>query len=279
MIKYAGGKSREIEVIKRFIPEYTGRYIEPFLGGGALYFYLEPEKSIINDVNSKLIEFYLGIRNEFPQIKKELSSIENQYVSNRMDFEKRKGKADIKVEDANEKLYYQMRNFFNNNSKPDFHPATIYFFINKTAYSGMIRYNKEGKYNVPYGRYKNFNTELVSKSHSELLKRSEIYCEDYKKIFDMSDEDDFIFLDPPYDCVFSNYGNKEMVNGFTEEMHKKLAKDFKKLKAKALMVIGKTPFIEELYKDYIIYEYDKKYAVNIKNRFNTETKHLVITNY
>lgn len=279
MIKYAGGKSREIEVIKRFIPEYTGRYIEPFLGGGALYFYLEPEKSIINDVNSKLIEFYLGIRNEFPQIKKELSSIENQYVSNRMDFEKRKGKADIKVEDANEKLYYQMRNFFNNNSKPDFHPATIYFFINKTAYSGMIRYNREGKYNVPYGRYKNFNTELVSKSHSELLKRSEIYCEDYQKIFDMSDEDDFIFLDPPYDCVFSNYGNKEMVNGFTEEMHKKLAKDFKKLKAKALMVIGKTPFIEELYKDYIIYEYDKKYAVNIKNRFNTETKHLIITNY
>jgi len=279
MIKYAGGKSREIEVIKKFIPEYKGRYIEPFLGGGALYFYLEPEKSIINDVNSKLIEFYLGIRNEFPQIKKELTSIENQYVSNRMDFEKRKGKADIKVEDANEKLYYQMRNFFNNNSKPDFHPATIYFFINKTAYSGMIRYNREGKYNVPYGRYKNFNTELVSKSHSELLKRSEIYCEDYKKIFDMSDEDDFIFLDPPYDCVFSNYGNKEMVNGFTEEMHKKLAKDFKKLKAKALMVIGKTPFIEELYKDYIIYEYDKKYAVNIKNRFNTETKHLIITNY
>lgn len=279
MIKYAGGKSREIEVIKRFIPEYSGRYIEPFLGGGVLYFYLEPEKSIINDVNSKLIEFYLGIRNEFPQIKKELTSIENQYVSNRMDFEKRKGKADIKVEDANEKLYYQMRNFFNNNSKPDFHPATIYFFINKTAYSGMIRYNREGKYNVPYGRYKNFNTELVSKSHSELLKRSEIYCEDYKKIFDMSDEDDFIFLDPPYDCVFSNYGNKEMVNGFTEEMHKKLAKDFKKLKAKALMVIGKTPFIEELYKDYIIYEYDKKYAVNIKNRFNTETKHLIITNY
>ena len=93
MIKYAGGKSREIEVIKKFIPEYKGRYIEPFLGGGALYFYLEPEKSIINDVNSKLIEFYLGIRNEFPQIKKELTSIENQYVSNRMDFEKRKRKS------------------------------------------------------------------------------------------------------------------------------------------------------------------------------------------
>ena len=134
-----------------------------------------------------------------------------------------------------------MRDFFNNDSKSNFHPATIYFFINKTAYSGMIRYNREGKYNVPYGRYKNFNTELVSENHSELLKRSEIYCEDYKKIFDMSDEDDFIFLDPPYDCVFSNYGNKEMVNGFTEKMHKKLSENFKNLKAKDLMVIGKTP--------------------------------------
>lgn len=279
IIKYAGGKSREIEVIKRFIPKYKGKYIEPFFGGGALYFYLEPEKAIINDVNSKLIEFYLGVRNEFSQIKKELTSLEKQYVTNRNDFEKRKGISDVKVEDANEKLYYQMRDFFNNNSKSDFHPATVYFFINKTAYSGMIRYNKEGKYNVPYGRYKNFNTELVSENHSNLLKRSEIYCEDYKKIFDMSDEDDFIFLDPPYDCVFSNYGNKEMVNGFTEEMHKKLSENFKNLKAKALMVIGKTTFIEELYKDCIVYEYDKKYAVNIKNRFNTETKHLIITNY
>lgn len=279
MIKYAGGKSREIEVIKKFVPEYKGKYIEPFFGGGALYFYLEPQKAIINDINSKLIEFYLAVRNEFSRIKKELTSIEKQYVFNRIDFERRKGISDIKVEDANEKLYYQMRDFFNNNLKSDFHPATVYFFINKTAYSGMIRYNKEGKYNVPYGRYKNFNTELVSENHSVLLKRSEIYCQDYKKIFDMSDKDDFIFLDPPYDCVFSNYGNKEMVNGFTEEMHKKLSENFKKLKSKALMVIGKTPFIEELYKDHIVYEYDKKYAVNIKNRFNTETKHLIITNY
>ena len=152
MIKYAGGKSREIEVIKRFIPEYKGKYIEPFLGGGALYFYLEPEKAIINDVNSKLIEFYLGIRNEFPQIKKELTSIENQYISNRMDFEKRKGKADIKVEDANEKFYYQMRDFFNNNSKSDFHPATIYFFINKTALliKHLFTY-KIRKANISYG--------------------------------------------------------------------------------------------------------------------------------
>lgn len=165
MIKYAGGKSGEIEVIKKFIPEYSGKYIEPFLGGGALYFSLEPEKAVINDINSRLIEFYQGV------------------------------------------------------------------------------------------------------------------CKDYKEIFAMSRKEDFIFLDPPYDCVFNNYGNKELVNGFTEEMHKELSENFKKLEAKALMVIGKTPLIEKLYKDYIVFEYDKKYSVNIKNRFDTATKHLIITNY
>ena len=171
-----------------------------------------------------------------------------------------------------------MRDFFNGKEN-ELHPATVYYFINKTAYSGMIRYNKAGKYNVPYGRYKNFNTKLITENHHKLLKKSEIFCKDYKEIFAMSKEDDFIFLDPPYDCVFNNYGNKELVNGFTEEMHKELSENFKKLEAKVLMVIGKTPLIEKLYKDYIVFEYDKKYSVNIKNRFDTAAKHLIITNY
>lgn len=278
MIKYAGGKSGEIEVIKKFIPEYSGKYIEPFLGGGALYFSLEPEKAVINDINSRLMEFYQGVSNDYDRIKKELSALENVYIKNRQEYEEDKKKAEGKVADLNEKLYYEMRDFFNGKEN-GLHPATVYYFINKTAYSGMIRYNKAGKYNVPYGRYKNFNTKLITENHHKLLKKSEIFCKDYKEIFAMSKEDDFIFLDPPYDCVFNNYGNKELVNGFTEKMHKELSENFKKLEAKALMVIGKTPLIEKLYKDYIVFEYDKKYSVNIKNRFDTAAKHLIITNY
>ena len=71
IIKYRGGKSKEIPMIEKHIPEFSGRYIEPFFGGGALYFHLEPEKAIINDINSKLIAFYKGVRDNFSELQKE----------------------------------------------------------------------------------------------------------------------------------------------------------------------------------------------------------------
>ncbi len=98
-----------------------------------------------------------------------------------------------------------------------------------------------------------------------MLENTKIYNLDYQSIFEMADLDDFIFLDPPYDCVFSDYGNREYRNGFNEKNHIELANHFKKIKCKALMVIGKTPLTERLYSDYIIDEYGKKYSVNIKN--------------
>lgn len=278
IIKYAGGKSKEIEIIKKFLPVYSGKYIEPFFGGGALYFSLEPEEAIINDINFKLIEFYKGIREDYKRIKKELEILEEIYIKNRKEYEERKKEATDRILDKNEILYYEMRDFFNG-KETSFHPATVYYFINKTAYSGMIRYNRQGKFNVPYGRYKNLNTRLITSEHYKLLNKCEIFCYDYKKIFKMAKKEDFLFLDPPYDCVFNNYGNHQLTDGFNEKMHIELSEEFKKLKSKALMVIGKTSLTEKLYKDYIVYEYDKKYAVNIKNRFDTATKHLIIINY
>ena len=226
------------------------------------------------------MDFYRGIRNDFLDVKSELKKIQVEYEKNREEFDFLK-KTTLKkhVEDKNEAIYYKMRDIFNGNTKSDLHVATVYYYINKTAYSGMIRYNKDGKFNVPYGRYKNFNTEIITQEHSELLKKSEIYSVNYKDIFAMANEDDFLFLDPPYDCVFSDYGNIETKDGFTEDMHRQLAQDFRHLNAKALMVISKTPLIEELYGDMIVHEYDKAYSVNIRNRFKSEAKHVLITNF
>lgn len=280
MLKYRGGKSKEIKEIIKYVPEFTGRYIEPFFGGGALFFYLEPEKAIINDINKPLMDFYINVRENYKIVKDELNVIEKQYKENRNKFEMLKNlNPNDRVEDNNEDLYYKMRSLFNLEDYTTLNWATVYYFINKTAYSGMIRYNKEGKFNVPYGRYKNFNTDLISIEHSNLLKKSIIMNTDYSKVFELSDKDDFIFLDPPYDCVFNDYGNLESENGFTEEMHRKLADDFKKLNAKAMMVIGKTELTEELYGEYIVHEYDKSYAVNIRNRFKSESKHILVCNY
>ena len=143
----------------------------------------------------------------------------------------------------------------------------------------MIRYNAKGEFNVPFGRYQKINTSLITKAHSNLLSLAEIYNLDYSEIFDMAKEDDFIFLDPPYDCVFSDYGNEEYKDGFNDQYHIKLANDIKKLNCRVLLVIGRTPLTERLYGDMIIDEYAKTYAVNIRNRFKSSASHILVANY
>jgi len=280
LVKYRGGKSKEIPHIVKHIPDFKGKYIEPFFGGGALFFYLEPKKAIINDINSKLMDFYKGVKSDFDNLKDELLEIEKIYKINRQKFEELKAiTPNERVADDNETLYYQIRDMFNDLAEKKYSDALLYFFINKTAYSGMIRYNSKGEFNVPYGRYKNLNTSLVTKNHSQLLANTEIYNFDYKAIFEMVCEDDFMFLDPPYDCVFSDYGNVEYKDGFNEKNHIELANAYKELNCKALMVIGRTPLTEKLYGDMIVDEYGKSYAVNIRNRFKAEASHILISNY
>ena len=280
LVKYRGGKSKEIPHLEKHIPHFNGRYIEPFFGGGAMFFYLEPKNAIINDINAKLMAFYKGVKLDFETLQKELSEIENIYRTNRKKFEELKAKTPSeRVEDENEVLYYQIRDMFNDLADKKYSDALLYFFINKTAYSGMIRYNSKGEFNVPYGRYANLNTSLATKAHSQLLSHTEIYNLDYKDIFEMAEEDDFMFLDPPYDCVFSDYGNTEHKDGFNEKNHTELANAYKQLKCKALMVIGRTPLTEKLYGDLIVDEYGKSYAVNIRNRFKSAASHILISNY
>lgn len=279
VLKYRGGKSREILRFLQYIHDNFNRYIEPFFGGGAVFFYLEPDNAIINDLNGRLMMFYQQLRDDYPAMRIQLDELQRQYEVNQAEYKRLKALSpDERVPNANEDLYYKIRELFNH---PDdsFLDGVLYFFINKTAYSGMIRYNNSGEYNVPFGRYPNLNTHLVTAQHSELLQRAELFNMDYRKIFDMAGEDDFIFLDPPYDCIFNDYGNIDMMNGFDETEHRRLAEDFRNLSCRALMVIGKTPLTEELYSGYIFDEYYKNYAVNIRNRFKNDKMHVVVKNY
>lgn len=279
IIKYRGGKSKEINNFIEFIPNQYDRYIEPFAGGAALFFYLAPNAALINDINSRLVNFYSAVRENFDSLKAELTRLELIYRSNQMEYEQIKMKDKSRhVENKNEALYYLLRDMYNGIIEKKYLDATLYYFINKTSYSGMLRFNSKGEFNVPFGRYKNFNTQLVSEEHSELLKRTEITNEDYSEIFNRCTVNDFVFLDPPYDCIFTDYGNIEQ-NGFTEDNHRRLAQDFRNLESRSLMVIGKTPLTEELYGPFIRAEYSKTYAVNIRNRFKSESTHLVVTNF
>lgn len=279
VLKYRGGKSREIPCFLQYIPKDFGHYIEPFFGGGAVFFYLEPNNAIINDANTRLITFYQQLRDDYPTMRAQLDELQNLYERNQTEYKTlKKQNPNTRVPNANEDLYYHMRTLFNH---PDdsFLDGVLYFFINKTAYSGMIRYNSNGEYNVPFGRYPNFNTKLVTPQHSQLLQNAQIFNVDYSQIFEMAENDDFIFLDPPYDCVFNDYGNIDMMNGFDETEHRRLAADFRNLPCRTLMIIGKTPLTEELYGNYIFDEYYKNYSVNIRNRFHNDKMHIIVKNY
>lgn len=280
MIKYRGGKSREIPSFEKYIPRNYDCYYEPFLGGGAVYFYLEPPKAVINDINADVAGFYMDVQKQYDEMRVQLDELQRVYEKNQADYKELKSKTpELRVENRNEELYYRMRDMFNSKISKEYLDSVIYYFINKTAYSGMIRYNSLGEYNVPYGRYANFNTNIITREHSELLKNTEILCGDYSVAFEKATSKDFMFLDPPYDCVFSDYGNLEFAEGFNEDEHRRLANDFKNLECKALMVIGKTPLTEELYGEYIRDEYFKSYAVNIRNRFKSDSKHIIAMNY
>ncbi len=280
MIKYRGGKSREIQNFQKYIPCEYDRFFEPFLGGGAVYFYLEPQEAVINDINLNVVNFYRDVQKHYPKMRKQLDQLQALYEANQDAYKELKAQnPEVRVENKNEALYYHIRDMFNGKIPKEYLESVIYYFINKTAYSGMIRYNASGDYNVPFGRYANFNTNIITKEHSELLKKAEILCGDYTVAFNMATSKDFMFLDPPYDCIFNDYGNLELEDGFNEDEHRRLAEDYKNLSCKALMVIGRTPITEELYGKYIRDEYFKSYAVNIRNRFKSDSKHIVVMNY
>ena len=127
LVKYRGGKSKELPHLIKHIPQFNGRYIEPFFGGGALYFHLEPRKAIINDINSKLIAFYDGVKSKYDLLRKELDEIEHIYYINRRRFEELKSQTPLlRVDDSNGSLYYQIRDMFNDLAEKRYSEALLW---------------------------------------------------------------------------------------------------------------------------------------------------------
>ena len=178
-----------------------------------------------------------------------------------------------------EKTYYNVRDTLE--LIDDITKACRFYYLRKTCFRGMIRYNKDGHFNIPFGKYKTCNFEMLKdKCYYNLFKSITIYNTDFEDVLNKYDnEDTFVYLDPPYDSTFKNYGFSK----FGEEEHQRLFNWFKNTKCKVLLIIGKTEFIEKLYKGYIKGTYDKNYKFRIKERRikaeDIDNKHLIITNY
>jgi DNA adenine methylase len=256
LIKWSGGKSDEIKHIDKYIPNDYSVYVEPFVGGGSVFFHLEPKKSVISDVHKELIDFY--------------QCMKDGRGSDLFDW---------MTEHPNDAgTYYKIRDeMVINNS---FDSACRFYYQRKTCFRGMMRYNKKGKFNIPFGRYKTISfSDLQDDRYRTVFENCDIVNDGFEYIFKTYNSPEyFCFLDPPYDSEFTDYGYCK----FGREQHEKLAECFKNTQMRCMMVIGKTEYISELYKDYIVDEYAKNYKFKIHSgRVGNEinTKHLVIMNF
>jgi len=267
LCKWSGGKRNEIKLFREYYPDNFETFVEPFAGGAAVYFDLNHKgQNVINDVHPELINFYRQMKNGYSQ---EIYDLVTSWGIGEMDY--------YFVRGGGKKLPKGSPVFIPTNN---IERAAQFIYLRKTCYRGMIRYNKTGGFNIPWGRYTTVNfDDLIKDEYVELFNRTEVMEGDYKNVFDSyNDENNFFFIDQPYDSTFSDYGGDD----FTREDQVELFNKFNTTKSKCLMIVGGSDFIRDLYSNYIKFEYPKKYAFKIHSgRIGDEinVNHLVITNY
>lgn len=270
LIKWAGGKRQLLGRIDERMPENYGRYYEPFLGGGALFFHLQPDDATINDLNPALINLYVQVRDSCDVYEQLLSEMDSEMPEDKL------GAKDY---------YYAMRDRYNTllaSATYNTETAALLTFINKHCFNGLYRVNAKGSFNVPFNNslrpsYDSVNTGAVSAA----LGRARIMCGDFTEAVTDAKAGDFVFFDSPYaplnDTSFEAY-TKE---GFLEGDHRRLACLFRELDERGCLLMltnHDTPLIRELYDRYRIDVVEVSRAINsdASKRRGTE---VIITNY
>jgi len=295
-LKWAGGKTQLLKQFSKRLPiemktgEITS-YVEPFVGGGAVFFYLGQrfsfDHSSIFDANEELILTYRVIKKSTNKLIHELESLESAYIS----------KSNVE----REHLFYHVRDSFNN-KKAEIN-FSIYdaewvtraaqsIFLNRTCYNGLFRMNRKGEFNVPFGRYK--NPRILNKDNlkdvAALLKTTTIILGDFTRCKKFVDNSTFVYLDPPYRPLndtssFTSYAK----DGFSDTDQRRLAGFFKELDKKGakIMLSNSDPrnentddsFFDELYADYTIERVPAKRSINCYGARRGNINELIITNY
>jgi len=295
-LKWAGGKTQLLDEFNRILSSIIKennikRYVEPFVGGGALFFYLkrkyEIEESILFDINRELTLAYKTIKMDHKAILDKLDEIENKHLK--------------KSEDKRKEHYYQVRSQYNlqmedfNYDKFDeswVHRTSYLIFLNKTCFNGLYRQNQKGEFNVPFGRYNNpkiYNEKNII-AVNQALHNTEIYCGDFTQSGNFINKESIVYLDPPYRPLnktsnFTTYSK----NGFGDEDQKKLALFFQQMSQNGayLMLSNSDPknylptdmFFDELYKNYNISRIPAKRFINCDASKRGELSELIITNF
>lgn len=255
-VKWVGGKRSITEELKKRLPNKYKMYHEPFLGGGALFFDLQPEETNLSDRNINLIKTYSAIKDNVHLVIDELKKHKKNHA----------------------KKYYlnirsKLRPVLENHIL-----AGMFIYLNKTCYNGLYRVNKDGHFNVPLGSYKNpcILDEENLINCSQALKGVSIKIKDYSQI--AAKEDDLIYFDPPYHGTYDQYDS----NKFSEKDHRNLSELCSRLnssKIKFMLSNSNNEFIRKLFKKYKIEEVESKRFVSCKSEQRGNHSELIIRNY
>jgi len=249
VLKWAGGKS---QLLSQLIPHFPGafnRYIEPFLGAGAIYFSLNPKcPAIINDANPELYELYLVLR-DYPR---ELAQCLDRY--SRL---------------YSENFYYELRA---SRPRTPISRAARFIFLNKTGFNGLYRLNSKGQFNVPFGKRKFcpllYEAENLKKV-SERLKRSQIKNMDFEKVIRLARKGDFVYCDPPYSPLSRTSSfNSYIAGGFSHEEQIRLKSACQDATDRGAIVAisnSAAPLILDLYQDWRIHLIKARRSINSKS--------------
>ena len=287
-LKWAGGKGQLIDAFDNMFPQelINGKiktYIEPFVGGGAVLFHIlqnyKIEKAYINDINKELINCYRCIKADVEEVIKPLSILENKYLSS----------------EDRAKYFYNVRERYNQihlNGHYDYEKCADFIFLNHTCFNGLYRVNKEGKFNVPHGKYK--NPLICDKENlrlcSQLLQKVEISFGDYRQALSNADKDSFVYFDPPYRPLIEN---NSFVNydktGFDDNDQIELSQNYKKLdKQNCLLMLSNSDpkntnendnFFDDLYKGFNIERVYAKRMINCQASKRGNITEIVVMNY
>lgn len=260
-LKWAGGKSKLIEQYTPYFPKDFKTYYEPFLGGGAVFFHLQPKNAVLTDINPELINAYRCVRNNLEQL---IPLLEKHSSSHSKDY------------------YYQVRSQL---GTTEVEKAARLIYLNKTCFNGLYRENSKGLFNVPIGKYKNptiCNSNLL-RLVSAALQSIQIEVRPFESVLDYAKSDDFIYFDPPYYPLsptsnFTAYSSYS----FNENEQVKLKNVFVELAKRGVKVMlsnSDCSFIRELYKDFKLYEILAARAINSNAEKRGKITELLITSY
>ena len=268
-VKWAGGKNGLINSLISFIPKNFNSYFEPFVGGGALFFYLKnlnilnSKKIYLNDKNTELINAYKQIKINPNKLLEELEILKNNH---------------------SKEYFYKIRNLdrdFDFYSLSEVFRAARFIYLNKTCFNGLCRYNAKGNFNTPMGSYKNpkiYDKDLIFSVH-EVLKNVSITNKDFEVVSLKAKKGDFIYFDPPYYPLNKTSSFVSYTDNFSANEQIRLYKLFKMLDSEGIKVLqsnSNTDFIKELYKDFEIIEVISKRAINCKGDKRGKITELII---